>query len=375
MRILIVNGTDLTQIGGINTLIRRLSAILSKRGHNITVLSTNPGALKNDELIDGARAIRVRASLSEYSMDASFGMWRYLDTNLGTHINPDIVHIHAYGSLLAHEMALLFRLKRYPYVFSPHYSPSAHSLLFGAPLMRLGRPLGRLIFRGAERVVCASRFEADLLHTHLNVSSDLVTIIPNGVETIERQVTVTKKKEKHDTIRLLYVGWLIELKGIQYILQTVRELSVVRGCKVLLRIAGSGNYEPHLRTMAQTLGIEDKVEWLGDVPGSDLLRLYREADILLLLSISENFGTVVAESLSMGTPTIVTGNTALHEFVNEPGCFEVKYPPDIVELADLILELCEKPVRVGPFSNKIRTWGDVALEYERLYQTCIKGRQ
>jgi glycosyltransferase involved in cell wall biosynthesis len=106
-----------------------------------------------------------------------------------------------------------------------------------------------------------------------------------------------------------------------------------------------------------------------------LLRLYREADILLLLSISENFGTVVAESLSMGTPTIVTGNTALHEFVNEPGCFEVKYPPDIVELADLILELCEKPVRVGPFSNKIRTWGDVALEYERLYQTCIKGRQ
>jgi glycosyltransferase involved in cell wall biosynthesis len=374
MRVLIVNPTDITQIGGINTSIRRLSAVLSQRGHDITVLSTNPGPLKSDELIDGTRVVRVKSSLSEYSMDASFGMWRYLDTNLGTRIDPDIVHIHGYGSLLAHEMALLFRLKRFPYVFSPHYSPSAHSFLFGAPLMRLGRPLGRLIFRGAERVVCISRFEADLLHTQLNVSSDLVTIIPNGVDTIECRVTVTKKKEKHNPIHLLYVGWLIELKGIQYILQAVRELSVVRGRKVLLRIAGSGSYEPHLRTMTQILGIEDKVEWLGDVSGNDLLRLYREADISLLLSVSENFGTVVAESLSVGTPTIVTGNTALHEFLNEPGCFEVKYPPDIVELADLILEVCEKPVRVGPFSNRIRTWSDVGLEYERLYQTCIKER-
>ena len=99
----------------------------------------------------------------------------------------------------------------------------------------------------------------------------------------------------------------------------------------------------------------------------------KRADLLLLLSNSEAYGIVVAEALALGTPCIVADATALHEFVAEPGCFGVDYPPDPEKVARLITEVFESSVQVGPFSDKIRPWGAVGRAYERLYCQCIGG--
>jgi hypothetical protein len=69
----------------------------------------------------------------------------------------------------------------------------------------------------------------------------------------------------------------------------------------------------------------------------------------------------------------VAGSTALHEFVAEPGCFGVDYPPDFQKVARLITEVFESTAQVGPFSGKIRTWEAVGRAYERLYCRCIEG--
>lgn len=98
-------------------------------------------------------------------------------------------------------------------------------------------------------------------------------------------------------------------------------------------MAGSGNCDTALRKLAGDLGIGGNVKWLGDVDKSNVIQLYREADVSLLLSASENFGTVVAESVAAGTPAIVTTNSGLAEFVNEPGCNGIAYPPDTGNLA------------------------------------------
>ena len=99
---------------------------------------------------------------------------------------------------------------------------------------------------------------------------------------------------------------------------------------------------------------------------------YKKSDIFLLLSQSENYGIVVPEALTMGTPVIVTKRTALNEFLNEPGCFGVDYPPDPKEVANLILKIYKSDIKVGPFTKKIRTWNEVALDYEQLYLRFIK---
>jgi glycosyltransferase involved in cell wall biosynthesis len=122
------------------------------------------------------------------------------------------------------------------------------------------------------------------------------------------------------------------------------------------------------------LAIEKNLKWLGTVRGDDLLRLYDEADLTLLLSKSENFGTVVAESLAMGTPAIVTTNSALREFTKEPGCYGIEYPPDPVKLAEMITEIVERKDGVGSLSDRIQTWDKIAERYERFYDRVIQER-
>jgi glycosyltransferase involved in cell wall biosynthesis len=138
---------------------------------------------------------------------------------------------------------------------------------------------------------------------------------------------------------------------------------------VRLSIAGYGDYETALRRESSSLGIADRVNWLGIVTGDRLNDLYRKADVFLLLSIGENYGTVVAEALAQGTPAIVTTTgSALIEFTKEPGCFGVSYPPDIREVADIVLRILESGTKVGPFNSKIRSWEEVVEQYEKLYE-------
>jgi glycosyltransferase involved in cell wall biosynthesis len=372
MRVLIVNGTDLTQIGGVNTAIRRVSAVLSKRGHTITVLSINPGALKDDELIDGTRVVRVRSSLIGHSMDASFKMWRYLDTNLGTHLNPEIVHVHGYNSLLAHEIAFLCHLKEIPFVYSPHYNPNAHTLPVAGFILRTINRLARLSLDWATEIVCISEFEKSVLTRDFAIPRSKVTVIPNGVSEIRSRTRAQIDFRHGEEVSLLNVGCIIEWKGIQHLLLVVKEL-MKRGVNVRLNIAGSGNYETTLRRESSSLGIADRVNWLGIVTGDRLNDLYRKADVFLLLSVGENFGTVVAEALAQGTPAIVTTTeSALTEFTKEPGCFGVSYPPDEKEVADVVLRILESGTETGPFSRKIVGWEDVATLYEKTYEGLVR---
>jgi glycosyltransferase involved in cell wall biosynthesis len=105
---------------------------------------------------------------------------------------------------------------------------------------------------------------------------------------------------------------------------------------------------------------------------ADLMREIKNADVFVLLSNSEAYGIAVAEALALGTPCVVTNATALSEFTREPGCFGVDYPPDPETVAQLIIDVYERRVQVGPFSDKIRTWDAVGRAYERLYCRCVK---
>jgi len=70
----------------------------------------------------------------------------------------------------------------------------------------------------------------------------------------------------------------------------------------------------------------------------------------------------------------VTKVGALREFLDEPGCFGIEYPPDPDELAELILAIHTNDVRIGPFNTgRISTWEHVAQEYERIYHEVLPG--
>jgi len=372
MRILIVSGSDISRIGGVLVGIREMARRLVARGDHCTVLSINSGGLPKEDWIDGIHIIRVDSPISRHLLEMSPEVGRRFMGLVRIPPTPDIIHLHGYATLLSHEIALLCRTAGRSYIYTPHYSPFAHIHPLGGLLFKLGRPAGSMIFDYAQRIICISQFESDTVRRHFRVPLDKISIVPNGVDFIEHRNESGRTKNETDPIRLLYVGYLIELKGIQYILRAVQKLIIRMKLDVELVVAGSGYYEPVLRKLAKDLGIGKNVKWVGDVRNNDLIQLYRYADISLLLSASENFGTVVAESLAVGTPAIVTTNSALAEFVNERGCYGIEEPSDADRLADLILEIARSGGGVGPLTNKIQTWDNVSRSIREIYCQAIR---
>lgn len=110
---------------------------------------------------------------------------------------------------------------------------------------------------------------------------------------------------------LLYVGRLNQIKNIHVILSGLAKSSAFMKGNVKFKLAGekTGDYYESLVAQAKELGISDKVEFLGMVTGEEKDRLYAGAKCLLLMSKSENFGNVIVEALSQGTPVIASKGT------------------------------------------------------------------
>ncbi len=374
MKIILVNHSEITSPGGVHKNIVEISKNLSKRGHQVTVLQSNTMNLPNHEFYEGFEIIRIKSWLADAFYGLNPKIYFYLKSQL-KELNPDVVHVHGYHTLFSPEVMYLikqFDLK-IPVVFSPHFGifsrTSFAGKYFWEPYKNL---IGRKIFNYCDFIIAASEFELNSLITNFNLTRKNIKIIPHGVN-----FTWSKKSKKtDDKLNLLYVGYLLKIKGVQYILEAVHELVYKKKMNLLLNIVGDGSYESELRKLANELDIDEYINWKGFIDFSQpekLMNFYKEADILLLLSESENYGIVVSEALAMGTPVLVTKTTALNEFLNEPGCFGVEFPPNPLEVARLVKEIYKNEVQVGPFSSKVQNWETVSDAYESVYFSLIKG--
>lgn len=369
MRILTFKDGEVKNSGGINKVIVKTNSELAKMGHECTVITTNSLGIPNEEIYEGFRIIRLKSRLGHHLYGLNFGVYLYLKKHF-KNLNPDIIHIHGYHGLFSPEIIFIVKnvLKvNIPIVFTCHYDPLNHSTIAGKLLGEFyNKLIGAKILKYTTQIISVSSYEANNIS---NISKcENIIVIPHGVDLID----IFKAKRKRDFIELLYVGYLLDYKGVQYIIDSLHELIYSRNIQnIRLTIIGEGQYKKKLLARSKKLKVSDYIIWKQFLPPSQVLSEMKQSDIFLLLSKSEGYGIVVAEALAMGTPSIVTKGTALEEFVNEPGCFGINYPPEPTKLADLILDIYSNDVEIGPFSNKIRTWEKVTADYEKLYYRML----
>jgi glycosyltransferase involved in cell wall biosynthesis len=102
----------------------------------------------------------------------------------------------------------------------------------------------------------------------------------------------------HDATVLLALARLHEKKGLDILLHALVHLP---GC--IAWIAGDGPLEAKLKELAATLGVAERVRWLGW--RTDRGALLRAADICVMPSRWEPFGNVMLEAWAAGTPLVV----------------------------------------------------------------------
>ncbi len=166
----------------------------------------------------------------------------------------------------------------------------------------------------ADGLITVSRALRDKL-TGLGVAAERVTVLRNGVDLdlfrpVDRNAARQELAFKGRT--LISVGNLIPLKGHDLI---IRALSRLPG--IGLVIVGDGPERATLESLVHTLGITDRVRFLGLLNQEDLARVYGAADALVLASSREGWPNVLLESMACGTPAVATRVGGIPEIVAE----------------------------------------------------------
>ncbi len=129
-----------------------------------------------------------------------------------------------------------------------------------------------------------------------------IAIIPNGVDIPAWKERPIIKNREH------YALFLSRIHPVKGLLNLVAAWE--RGCperwKMIVAGPDEGGHRTVVEQAVQKAGLEKRFLFVGPVAGAAKEKLYREADLFILPTFTENFGMVVAEALSYGVPVITT---------------------------------------------------------------------
>jgi glycosyltransferase involved in cell wall biosynthesis len=141
---------------------------------------------------------------------------------------------------------------------------------------------------------------------------------------------------------LLFVGRLDRQKGAEV---AIRALARLTGpsAELPLRIVGSGDQEPALRSLAAELGVDDRIVWEQGISHAELADRYRRAVAVVVPGRDEGLGMVAIEAQFCATPVVAVAAGGLTDVVTD-GVNGRTFPPDDdAALARAVQDLCDDP--------------------------------
>ncbi len=126
---------------------------------------------------------------------------------------------------------------------------------------------------------------------------------PNGVSTDNYQYARNNRAGKGQPWQLLFVGQLVEIKGVD---RLIRALALLPRNIELLLAFHVDTLRGHLEQLARQLGLQNHVHFLGSRTPDELRTLYQRSDLLVLPSLAEALPSVVTEAMLCGTPVVAT---------------------------------------------------------------------
>jgi glycosyltransferase involved in cell wall biosynthesis len=106
-----------------------------------------------------------------------------------------------------------------------------------------------------------------------------------------------------ETARFLFVARLLHFKGIHLILRALKEVRRTIP-DATLTIVGKGRDSAWLHGLARQLGLDQAVEWRGQLPREEVMGIYGSHTAFVFPSLHDSGGTVVMEALSQGLPVV-----------------------------------------------------------------------
>lgn len=218
---------------------------------------------------------------------------------------------------------------------------TAHGWIANTLRRRVIRFLDKVLFRRFDHVIMVSSATRSLVPRWW-LSDARATVLRNALVLKSYGSEILNKPRRPiDPNRavLVNIGRLSPEKGQEMLLNAIHALTP-RWPNLRLKFAGIGPLEEHLRGVARSLGIEDRVEFVGYV--KDMPRLYADIDLVVQSSFTEGLPNVILEAAYLRVPIVATavGGTAEVIAHKESGWL---IEPKLDALIDGITQFLERP--------------------------------
>lgn len=353
-------------IGGTEFLSYNTAKYLAKSGNEVYVITSGGKEAPAQEIKEGFNICRI-----SYPKLSSFGVlifWVRIYFYIKK-INPDIVHCQT--AQMGPPCLLAKKMLGIPYIVFGHGSDIYLSWKFK-------KTISKTIFSSAGAVVALTNHMKNAMAKYCKKE---IIIIPNGASMedfggLSKETARTKLKISPQEKVILFVGRIITLKGVEYLVEAF--LTVKKKIQnVKLFLLGEGEQFQEVQSIVKKSKLVNEVIFTGNVPVEDIPCYMAASDIFVLPSLSEGFPLVIIEAMASGLPIVATKVTGLPEIVKdgENGFLvEAKNPDQIAEKVLLLLKddnLRERISKINKERSKEYSLENVVDKLEKIYLEII----
>ena len=390
MKIIQVCARFSPSIGGVENHVYNLSYELSLRGHQVVVLTSD---IKNinffkidradkpyEKITDNFEVYRFKAYLPGIPYASTYGIVPSLIKKL-TNLDPDIINTHSHGLIHTDITSILSKIRKVPMVLTIHSSGDIAARSYMSPLLKLyNTTIGKFSLKAANRIIVTSPQMAEYFYRQID--KEKIHVIPNGIEYKKfinmPPASIFKNRYNIKGKVVLFVGRLLPLKGIQYMLKAAPQILKQVPETNFVIVGGGSSFKRKLEKLSHNVGVDDRVVFTGFKSSNQLLEAYSSADVFVLSSIHrEGLSIVTLEAMASGIPVVVSNLGGLPSIVKDGVTGLLVEPKNERQLADSIIKLLldEKlALEMGDNGKKVAKsfdWQAIAEKTEDVYKVVI----
>ena len=356
--------------GGMSVYVQQISKYLSEN-HNVTVVTGEKADSFTDKNLEFISLDIFESELNVedkeiYLQEFKNKLVDSLDLN-----SFDVIHAHYWLSgLVAKEISNELNI---PFIFTSH---SLGIFLDGYNKERVD--CEKIVMTSTNLVTASSVFETMLIADTYKIDENKIKKITPGVD---RKIFIPDLSVEKENI-ILSIGRIQEQKGQLQTIEFLNNFKKIQNDFKCYFVGGpSGKHgNEYLHELKQTIkdfNLDKHIEFLGDLPQTEIIELFKKAKLLIHTSKFETFGLVAIEANTMGVPVLSTNNGSLMEIIenNKNGYlsenlidsnvnnFVNNLFNNVTKYEEIHLSCIEK--------SKKYDWMKTANELESLYQQLV----
>ena len=369
--------------GGAAYVTHSLNKNFVEAGQKVIVLTSDLQRLPAEDIIDGVDLLRIPSKKKELGAFKIWEMFTFIKSaffrsaRIAKSVNPDVIHSHFTipCGIIAYFLSHKFKK---PFLITMHGGdvPGGKSERFYKVYHFFLKPLLIFLWKKADALVAVSEGVRELaLKTYQKVN---IYVIPNGIDSeFYKSDSHNERSPNKDIIKIIFVGKLIHIKGLQYFLPALKEVINKTDKKLVFRIVGKGVYQKNLETQARELGIEQFVEFCGFKNPEEIKELLLGSDIFALPSISEGMPIALLEAMACGLPVVASDIRGIRQIIKNGENGYLAPVGDEEKIKEALLNLINSPeqrlaMRAKNLAvTKNYDWQNIASRYLQIFEKII----